>query len=57
MHFPKHYNYYYGAIVILVAIICTYYQELFLYQRHSLEHGELWRLFSGHFSHLNNKHL
>ena len=47
----------YALSVILVAILCTYYQELSLYQRESIEQGQIWRLFSGHFAHLNNKHL
>ena len=46
-----------AIIVILLAVICTYYQELFLYERHALEDGEIWRLLSGHLTHLNNKHL
>ena len=46
-----------AIIVILLAVICTYYQELFLYERHALESGEIWRLLSGHLTHLNNKHL
>ena len=54
---PKLYNCYYAALVTLAALICTYYQELFIYQRQSLEQGQLWRLFSGHFVHLNDKHL
>ncbi len=57
MSFSKLYNCYYAVLVILTALICTYYQELFIYQRQALEQGELWRLFSGHFVHLNNKHL
>ena len=47
----------YAVLIALIAIFCTYYQELFLYQREALEQGEIWRLFSGHFVHLNNKHL
>ncbi len=50
-------SFYYAALVILAALICTYYQELFIYQRQLLEQGQLWRLFSGHFVHLNDKHL
>ena len=57
MHSAKSYSYYYAALVILLAIYCTYYQDFFLYQKELLEQGQLWRLFSGHFVHLNNKHL
>ena len=53
----KLHNYYYAALVIFAVLICTYYQEIFIYQRQSLEQGQLWRLFSGHFVHLNDKHL
>ncbi len=57
MFTSKLYNYYYVALLTLAAIICTYYQELFIYQKQLLEQGQLWRLFSGHFVHLNDKHL
>ena len=50
-------SFYYAVLVILAALLCTYYQELFIYQRQSLEQGQLWRLLSGHFVHLNDKHL
>ena len=53
----KLYNYYYAASVIFAVLICTYYQDIFIYQRQSLEQGQLWRLFSGHLVHLNDKHL
>ena len=54
----KLYNYYYAASVIFAVLICTYYyQEISIYQRQSLEQGQLWRLFSGHLVHLNDKHL
>ena len=54
----KLYNYYYAALVIFAMLICTYYyQEISIYQRQSLEQGQLWRLFSSHFVHLNDKHL
>ena len=53
----KNYGYYYAILTTLVAIFCTYHQELFLYQRELLEQGQFWRLFSGHFTHLNDKHL
>ena len=57
MSSSKLHNSYYAALVILSAVICTYYQEIFIYQRQLLEQGQLWHLFSGHFAHLNGKHL
>ena len=51
------YSCYYAALIILTAIFCTYKKDLFLYQRTALEQEQIWRFFSGHFAHLNNKHL
>ena len=55
--FARCYSCYYAVLVVLLAIFCTYHKELFLYQRTLFEEHQIWRLFSGHFSHLNNKHL
>lgn len=47
-----------AAVVILISVICTYYSaDLFFYNRAAIEDGQYWRLFSGHFTHLNHWHL
>ena len=44
--------------VVIFSIVCTYWHsDLFFYQRSALETGQYWRLFSGHFAHLNQLHL
>ena len=44
--------------VVVFSIICTYWHsDLFFYQRSAIETGQYWRLFSGHFAHLNHLHL
>lgn len=44
--------------VVVFSIVCTYWHsDLFFYQRDAIETGQYWRLFSGHFAHLNHLHL
>lgn len=52
------YNPYFAIAIIAISIGCTYFQaDLFLYDRQALQNVEYWRLFSGHFTHLNHWHL
>lgn len=48
-------------LIIILAIIAFIFDntlsEYFVYQRHLISQGELWRLFTGHIFHTNGYHL
>lgn len=53
-------NKHYGAIVLLIFVVSAiewHSPGLLNYQRQAIAVGELWRLLSGHFAHLNAMHF
>ncbi|WNO07710.1 rhombosortase [Teredinibacter sp. KSP-S5-2] len=53
-------NKYYGLVVVLIVVVSTiewFSHNLLNYQRQAIADGEVWRLLSGHFAHLNTMHF
>ncbi len=46
-------------ICLLITILCffQFFQESLVYSRKDIENGELWRLWTGQFVHINYQHL
>lgn len=41
----------------IILIICQYFQKDIYFNRNDINHGQWWKLFSGHFTHSNYPHL